>query len=106
MAGRRSPAGLEHSIIDAPAYQEMLLALAELHQRRGDSLTVDAIDDFETDTPRDNAMATQLQTYLATGKYDRSVVFVDNLHAIRQAAYASRLMRQYATVFPDQLSIT
>jgi hypothetical protein len=66
----------------------MLLALSQLHQAQSNRLTVVALDDLETSTHRDAALAAHLQHHLATGQYDRVVVLVGNLHAVRRMHWA------------------
>jgi hypothetical protein len=88
MAKQRTPAGLAPAMIDSPAYQAMLMTLARLHQAHGSRVAVVAIDELTPDTPRDRAMAMHLRTRLVTGRYDRAVVVVGNLHAIRRMRWA------------------
>jgi hypothetical protein len=94
MAGARSPAGIAHPIIDSPAYQRLLLELSALQRDHGALVTVAAIDNFDGDMPRDEAMASHIQRHLAAGDVERVVALVGNLHTIRKMEWAKDAGRQ------------
>lgn len=83
--------GLVPPFLDSPFYWGLLLALAELWQRASSRMAVVAIDGK---TDRDNIMATQITSHLATGKFDRAIVLVGNYHALRKIQWAEQVMQQ------------
>ena len=88
MAGKRTPEGIAHPIIDSPSFQKMLSELSELYQTHGPLLTVVAIDALDSEKIRDAAMARNIRHHLASGQFERAVVLVGNLHAIRKMQWA------------------
>ena len=94
VAGARGPAGIAHPIIDSPAFQRLLMDLAGLTQTYSGLVTVAAIDDTESQRPRDEAMAAHIQRHLASGEVARVVALVGNLHTIRMIQWDKDAGRQ------------
>ena len=78
LTGTPLPAGTISSIIDHPAYREMIRVLGSL------PVMVKAIDAIPDDADREQAMADKLLPIIHSGEFDEVFVLVGNLHAIQQ----------------------
>jgi hypothetical protein len=88
MGGKRAPEGIAHPIIDSPAFQNMLVELSGLNRTHGPFITIAAIDARDHERVRDAAMARNIRNHLASSQFERAVVLVGNLHAIRKMQWA------------------
>ena len=68
------------SIIDHPAYRDMIYSLGAMKK----NVTVKAIDARDDEVDRELVMSRNLQTALALGKYDKILVLVGNIHAVKK----------------------
>jgi len=69
-----------HTIIDHPAYRDMIYSLGAMKK----NVTVKAIDARDDEVDRELVMSRNLQTALALGKYEKILVLVGNIHAIKK----------------------
>jgi len=81
------------STIDHTAYRDMIHTLGKMKGR----VTVQAIDAREEDVFRDKAMSRNLLSALASGEYDKILVLVGNLHAVKNITWIEdlNLNKQY-----------
>lgn len=85
LGGADSPA---FPVVDGPSYRELLARLGGLGDRGVSVAAVDAsARDRET---RDAAMARRIAHALESGRYDRVVALVGNLHALRIIPWAAQ----------------
>ena len=94
LTGTPLPAGTISSIIDHPAYREMIRTLGSL------PVTVKAIDAIPGDASRDQAMEASVFPVIQSKEYDEVLVLIGNLHAIKQIKWHpdtgnSKLENQY-----------
>ena len=74
-------------IVDHPAYKEMLREQGML-KAKGVPLHIRAIDAPPSVKDRDGTMCCNVLVALDSGKYDRLVVLVDNIHSIKHIEWA------------------
>ncbi|MEW6487733.1 MAG: hypothetical protein AB1578_07450 [Thermodesulfobacteriota bacterium] len=85
LGGADSP---QFPVIDGPSYRELLARLGRLGDR---GVSVAAVDASARDLEaRDGAMARRIASALDSGRYDRVVALVGNLHALRTIPWAEQ----------------
>jgi hypothetical protein len=94
LTGTPLPTGTIFTIIDHPAYREMVSTQGSL------PVTIKAIDAIQGDACRDQAMETSIRPFIQSKEYDEVLVLVGNLHAIKSMKWHldtgnSKLDNQY-----------
>jgi hypothetical protein len=85
LGGAQSP---PFPVIDGPSYRDLLARLGGLRDR---GITVAAVDAAARDAEsRDAAMARRLENALASGRYDRVLALVGNLHALKSIPWTAQ----------------
>ncbi len=73
-------------VVDGPSYRELL---AFLGSQDGTGVSVRALDAGRSDTgPRDAVMARRIRDAVDAARYDRIVVLVGNVHALKEIPWA------------------